>query len=223
MEDFDAYLKTYCEPIHVVKSDSGEDVYYTAPYSDKSRIIPYDRAFGIAKPFSINDIKDMDSLFRVVRETCHYAGSKVLGKSEFVAQSDNVIDSSVVFRSAIILRSSYIAYSSLLRDSRYIFGGTSFGVSGFCMSCCQTNLSQRCFETNIVLYSSDVYYSNDCKSCHEAMFCFDQRSKNYIIGNNQLEKSNYAKIKAALIEQFAEELEKKKKLPSLKEVILRGI
>ncbi|MFA6530115.1 MAG: hypothetical protein WCT31_00150 [Candidatus Micrarchaeia archaeon] len=228
LQEFENYLRTYNEKVSVAKSVSGKDIHYTAPYSKGARFVDYPEAFGKSadavksKPINADDIKDIDSLANAAREICYYSGNKVIGKSEFVEKSENIADSSVVYSSSEILRCEYVAYSSLLRDSKYMFGSSCLGESGFCINVCENNNSQRCFETDIVFFSSDCYYSNNCKSSHEMLFCFDQRSKSNMVGNNQLEKSQYLKLKEGLIEQMAGELESKKRLPSLLDLLQGG-
>ncbi len=224
LNEFEAYLRIYNEEVHKVKSASGTEVYYTAPYSQGARFLAYDTAFNrsMSKPLDINKIKDIDSLFETVQENVYYAGSKVLGNSHFVEESENVTDSSVVYRSSEILRCEYVAYSGLLRDSKYLFGCSCLDTASFCINLCEASASQRCFESNISFFSSDTYYVSNCKGCHDILFSFDQHAKRNMIGNNPLEKGQYLKIKDALIVQMADELEKKKRLPSLLDVILRG-
>ncbi len=220
ISELEPYLREYAEMLKHKKSINNKDVYYTAPYCESARFLSYEDSFDSpSKPIDINSIKDIDSLLSAVRENAYYTGNKVLGNSNFVEKSENVIDSSFVYRSSEILRCEYIAHSSLLRDSKYLFGCSCLGTSSFCIKSSETNFSQRCFETNILFYSSDAFYSNNCKSCHEILFCFDQISKKYMVGNNELGRDKYMEIKSRILEQIADELTRKRTLPSLLDLI----
>jgi hypothetical protein len=227
LEEFRDYLLSYAEPLHTGKTVSGKEVHYCSPYEKGVRLVDYAEAFSsspaaIRKSFAIDAIKDIDSLLGEVRERAAFAGNKILGKSEFVESSDSITDCSVIRGSADLLRCEYVAYSFIIRDSKYIFGSSHFGATNFCINVCATNICQRCVETSVCFYSSDAYYSQNCRSCHEVMFSFDQRSKNNLIGNNKLEKSAYLKLKEALLEQMADELEQKKRLPTILELLPGG-
>ncbi|MFH1448341.1 MAG: hypothetical protein ABIG39_05750 [Candidatus Micrarchaeota archaeon] len=220
INELEPYLREYTEPLKDTKSINGKDVYYTAPYCESARFLSYDESFdSVSKPININSIKDIDSLLNAVRENAHYTGNKILGNSNFVEQSENVIDSSFVYRSSEILRCEYVAHSSLIRDSKYMFGSSCLGTSSFCIKSCEACFSQRCFETNILFYCSDAFYSNNCKSCHEILFCFDQVSKRHMIGNNELGKERYGEIKGRIVEQILDELRSKRSVPSLLDLV----
>ena len=220
INELEPYLKEYAEPLKNKKSISNKDVYYTAPYCESARFLSLDESFNsLSKPLDLNSLKDIDSLLEAVRENAYYTGNKVLGNSKFVEQSEGVIDSSYIYRSSEILRCEYVAHSSLLRDSKYMFGCASQGISDFCLKTCETNFSQRCFETHMLFYSSDAYFSNHCRDCHDIMFCFDQHSKRHMVGNNDLGKDKYETIKKSILEQVIDELLAKRTFTSIMDLI----
>jgi hypothetical protein len=51
------------------------------------------------------------------------------------------------------------------------------------------------------------------------MFSFNQRHKSYLIGNVQLTKEKYGELKAKLVGEIRDEFKRKKKLPSVIEII----
>lgn len=224
MKEFESFLTKYTEKLMATKSISGKDVYYTAPYCKNAKFLSFEEALDseISRPMDINDIKDIDSLASAASERFHYTGNKVLGNSKDVEQSENITDCFVVYQSSEILRCEYVAYSSLLRDSKYMFGCSCLGMSSFYINVCESNFSQRCFECLLVFYSADAYYSNNCKSCQDIFFCFDQQSKRNMIGNIALDKDKYKELKEKLLGQIADELKRKKKLLSLIDFIKEG-
>jgi hypothetical protein len=217
LDDFTTYLDKHSVKLHTATSASGKKVYYTAPYAADAPFISFDEAQQDKKPkhLDLDDIKDIDSIVSAVKEIGAYTGNKVLGNSKQVAESEVVIDSSIVYRSSEIIRCEYIAFSSLLRDSKYMFGCCSGGDNEFCIRCDGVNQSKRCFESSVIFYCSDTYYSNNCKNCQEVFFSFDQQQKKYLIGNNSFERERYLELKKNLLEQIANELTSKKLLPSL--------
>ena len=54
------------------------------------------------------------------------------------------------------------------------------------------------------------------------MFSFNMRGKRHLIGNIQLTPDKYSELKAKLVEELASELERKKQLPTLFEMVPKG-
>ena len=75
--------------------------------------------------------------------------------------------------------------------------------------------TKRCFDSYLCVSSSDLYSCFNCKNCMDAMFCFNQNSKRHAIGNLELPKEKYLVIKKKLLSEIAEELEAKKRFPSV--------
>jgi len=225
IDDCSGMLKRYSEPVSKSPSAiSRKDVFYSSPYCKGAKFVTFDETQNMPKfePFNSNDIKDIDSLVRATKERVYYAGSKRLGNSQFVQESDNVIDSSFVFRSFEIYNCSYIAYCNFLRDSKYIFGCASAGDNSFCVNMVEACRSTRTFEGAHILDTSDAYYSYYMRSCSNVFFCFNLSNKRFAIGNNELGRERYETIKKSLVEQMGAELEAKKTLPSLMEVLFNG-
>ena len=169
-------------------------------------------------PFSINDIKDIDSLTRAAREMFAYSGNLVFGNSQFVEGSTDVSDSFYVYKSARVSGCKSVACSTIIKDSNYLFGCNVASKSEHCMRSHQFTFDARCFEACLTTNSSDAYFAYDCVGCKDIMFSFGQRHATCAIGNLVLPKEEYLKLKSALLEQMRAELSAKKKLPSLSEI-----
>ena len=223
MEGCAGMLRRYTEPVQKDKSAlSGVDVFHSSPcFCKGAKFVTFEESQHMPspKPFSLNDIKDIDSLVRATHESVYYSGSKRLGNSHFVEGSDNIIDSSYVYRSFEIYNCSYIAYGNFLRDSRYMFGCASAGDNSFCVNTVEAEHSARIFESAHITKSSDAYYSYYMRACHSVFFCFNMTGKSHAIGNNELGIERYAELRQSLVEQMGAELKAKKTLPSLMEAL----
>ncbi len=170
----------------------------------------------------IDEIKDIDSIVEGIKENLYYVGNVVLGNSNFVVKSTGTINSFYVLNSNRVVESKYIAYSSKVKSVSYAFGVNLFAEGEFGIKSYHLGFSRRVFECSFVNDSSDIYYSFALIGCNEAMFSFNVRGKNYVIGNLELERSKYLRIKESLIEQIREEIEKKKEIFSLIDLINYG-
>jgi len=187
-----------------------ENITKTADYHNVSSVIS-----KLRKPFTdINEIKDIDNLFELAKDHFTYIGNVVLGNSNYVEKSANIINSSYVYKSNTVIKSKYVAYTSYAKDVEYVFGSHALGSMKFIIA---TNISgggdpiARIFESFYMLGGTyDAYFSHNLWGCSEAFFSFFQKGKRYIIGNNELPKDKYLKVKESLLEQIRADLERKK-------------
>jgi hypothetical protein len=70
----------------------------------------------------------------------------------------------------------------------------------------------RCFEVNDSNSCTDCYFCHNCEDLKNCMFCFNTKAKRYAIGNVEVGREAYMKIRKLLQEQVADELEKTKSL-----------
>ena len=221
LSDCEEWLLSLKQPRGEAKSSvSGKPLALVSPdYPKGARYLSMDEAFA-EKPvqFSINDIKDIDSLFSAARERFAYSGNLVFGNSQFVEESTDVSDSFYVYKSARVSGCKSIACSTIIKDSNYIFGCNVASKSEHCMRSHQFTFNARCFEACLTTNSSDAYFVYDCVGCKDIMFSFGQRNAVCTIGNLALPKDEYMALKSALLEQMRSELLAKKKLPSLSDI-----
>jgi hypothetical protein len=169
-----------------------------------------------AAPLPIDEIKDIDSLLAAIEERAVYAGNKFLGKSENLTDADTCTDAVHVYRSHNITGARYVAYSSYVRyGSEYVFGSGWFLRSKYLIRCLGADNLTRSFECYICPGCSDAFFGfNNWASSH-IMFSFNQRSKHYCLGNNELPKDKYFVLREKLIAESREYIEKHKTFPSL--------
>ncbi len=108
--------------------------------------------------------------------------------------------------------SKYLAYCFWPRESEYVFGSVLLFSSGFCINCYySTNLS-RCFELDNCDSCSDCYFCHNCENLRDCMFCFNTKGKRYAIGNVELGKEEYERIKKLLLADISRRLDKTKRI-----------
>ncbi|MFH1520818.1 MAG: hypothetical protein ABID61_04180 [Candidatus Micrarchaeota archaeon] len=88
----------------------------------------------------------------------------------------------------------------------------SSGQSKYILRCCYNNSLTRCFEVSTSVRASDCYLSYNLLNCTDCLFTFNERSKRYLVGNIQLDRDRYLRIKTQLITDLSDELKRKKKL-----------
>lgn len=210
------------EPFETRKSAlSGKEVVAVGKYPRGTPFISFDEISHSRKfePLSINEIKDIDSIVQAVSEKAVYTGNIVLGNSSHVEKSSGVENSHFIFASHTLHNSQDIAHTTLAREDKAIFGSVMVGESEFCIRMFNALRAQRCLEGWRIIESSDVHYSHSLEGCTECMFCFNLKGKRYCTGNAELPKDKYFELKKKLLAELADELQAKKRLRSLPELL----
>ena len=224
LSEFAPYLSETNWPYVMGKSCvTGKSVMLSGPHYAPSSKFAQQEEIPMVKfsPVSINDIKDVDSLFRAASENAVYCGNKIFGKSLGVESADNVVDGIEVHKSHDIYQSKYVAYCSVGRYSESIYGVNNFQTTRNSMRChiCFVKGAQRCFETYLTGGISDSYYTLNCTGCSDLMFSFNLRNKSHCIGNLQLTRERYTALKQKLASEMAEKLKADKRLFSLADMM----
>ena len=226
LEDYAQWLSGLTRQNVIRKSSiSGKEVAYAInEYAEGSRWISFDEIDYGAKyaPLSLDQIKDLDSLLDAVSERACYAGNIILGNSGQVEKSSNITDSYFMLNTSMLGDCKNLAYSSRGRLCTDCFGVYGPGESEFCIRCPQTYRDKRCFEMWVTQNCSDGYYSYNLRNCSECMFCFNVQNKRFAIGNLELGKDKYIQLKEKLIADMVGELKRKKKLPSLMDIVAKS-
>ncbi|MBI5228069.1 hypothetical protein HY988_05760 [Candidatus Micrarchaeota archaeon] len=218
LKEFEGYLKEAIVGHSVSSCFSAKPLFIMSEqYGKNSKFFDYSNELVqfnhiASAPVDINSIKDLDSLVSAIGEKIIYGANKVQGNSKFIEHSDTIIDSTAILNSSMIIRGKYLAYSYLMRDNEHTFGSESSGSSSHIVRCFYNGFLQRCFECTYSTKSSDCYFSYNLSQCTDCMFTFNSRAKRFMVGNVQLEKDSYAKLKSKLLAEITGELEKRKRL-----------
>ena len=220
---FEPYLKEAMMPYTIAASAiSGDQVYMSNNlYPKQGRFVGPDELPSVKqREFSINDIKDIDSLFRAGAENLVYCGNKVFGRNANTRLVDNAINCINVYYGHNIRNVKYGAFISYVRESEYVFGLPPFPKINYSIRCHEGINVHRMFETFYTTNSSDMYYSFNCTNCSDVIFGFNLRGKRHVIGNLELPKAEYLEIKKKLVSELADELEGKKRARSISDIAL---
>jgi len=227
LEEYEEWLLNYINPVSFKKSAiSGKEVIVSsekacrdAKYLGHAEMEQYLKTIG-TKKFDIDDLKDIDSAVTALQERAYYIGNVVLGNSINVETVNRCINSSFIYKTQDVYDCKFVACSPVLRFAEYIFGGNAIGeASRYNIKTFETYKNVRCMETIRNYVASDCYFTGSLESCGNCMFSFNQRNKNYMIGNHQFSQEEYLKLKGKLIDDIRETLKAKKRIPSLLDII----
>jgi hypothetical protein len=123
--------------------------------------------------------------------------------------ADSGLDSAHSYRSFYVFKGKYVAYSYWPRNSEYSFGCASTVLSRFTINCYNSFKVARCFEVEGSYECNDCYFCHNCENLTECMFCFNAKSLRYAIGNREVGKEAYMRIKKLVLGQIATSLMKR--------------
>ncbi|MBU0586514.1 hypothetical protein KJ780_03310 [Candidatus Micrarchaeota archaeon] len=116
------------------------------------------------------------------------------------------------YRSCFAWFDKFCACSFWPRTSEYCFGVSRILDSKFCIRCFDSTNLTRCFEVSDSTSCSDLYFSHNCENVRDGILCFNIKNKKYAVGNIEVGREQYMRIKKMLLEWVGKELEGKKKL-----------
>ena len=141
-----------------------------------------------------------------------YAPEAMVGKNIAVEKSSRYGFSSYCYYGETFVNSKYCAYCMWPRQSEYAFGCDYLFSSKFCIKCYRSENITRCFEVSHSIDCSDCYFCHNCENLQECMFCFNAKSLRYAVGNVEIGKEEYMKVKKRVLASIYEKIEKEKRL-----------
>ncbi|VVB56899.1 Uncharacterised protein [uncultured archaeon] len=106
----------------------------------------------------------------------------------------------------------YCAYSFWPRNSEMCFGCDFAFSCKSCLKCYHSVELSRCFEVSHSNSCSDCLFCHNCENLENCMFCFNAKGLRYAIGNVEVGREKYEKVKAQVMADILSQLEKNKRL-----------
>ncbi len=224
--DYEDYLKRYTDPIEKRTSaiSKKEVIISSNRIPSNAPVIGHDEAEYYAKltsnsPLNINEIKDIDSIFSATKEKAFYTGNVLLGNSIKSQSCHRCVNLSYSLGCQDVHDGKFVAFTTSIRNPEYSFGCCFGGDVKFCIKILDPYMTTRCMELFHCNVATDCYYCASLEDSSNCIFSFNQKNKHYLIGNIPLPKDKYAQLKSKLVAEIADELESKKKLPSIIDII----
>ncbi|PIT84206.1 hypothetical protein COU37_04635 [Candidatus Micrarchaeota archaeon CG10_big_fil_rev_8_21_14_0_10_45_29] len=218
LEDYEKWLGHYIEGPYERKSSlTGKKVVLSKDdFAQDAKYLSHDELDYSKKyePLNINELKDIDSIANAIKERAYYTGNIVLGNSSNIEGSTDVMNSHFIRNCAIVQGSKFASRTRYLHGCEYCWGQYGATASVHAMMCSGSKI-MRCLESHSCELTSDCYFCGSMQNSNDCMFSFGGIGKRNLIGNLQLAKEEYLKLKKKLVCQIADELEAKKKIYSL--------
>lgn len=222
LEDYGPWLNEYVDTSRYMKSESGAGVLVAINEYEPSARFASRSSIDFEKkiePLGINEVKDIETIVQAIQDRLVYTGDVILGNSKFIEESTNITDSFYVYKSSIVSKSKNTGFSDTVRVSDNTFGAHGAAYCSYVVKGSTVTQNKRCFECHYTQYDTDCYYCTKAVNCSECLFCFGSQNAHHTIGNLELDKSKYFSLKAGLLEQMHDVIQKEKSIFSLLSIL----
>ncbi|MDD5336955.1 MAG: hypothetical protein PHS02_00540 [Candidatus ainarchaeum sp.] len=149
------------------------------------------------------DAKEMQSLEKLVASLPKIAFFSLDFKE---GSTLNNMDTVIVYNSANTYRvvdatfAKDCAYCTMALHSEHVFGCYRTVHSKFCIKCHDCFYLSGCFEMDGCSNCTNSMFCHNCENLDNCMFCFNTKSKRYAIGNVEIGREMYVRIKKLVLE-----------------------
>jgi hypothetical protein len=148
----------------------------------------------------------------------HKALSKIayFTTEHYVGTNVNIIDCPTMgycancYHCAPAVGAKECGYCFWPRHSDHCFGCDVVFHSSFCLKCYHSVKLSRCFEVDSSRDCADCYFCHNCENVQSGIFCFNAKNLRYAVGNLEVGREEFLRVKAMLLRRILPELEEGK-------------
>ncbi len=155
----------------------------------------------------------MQNAGQMLSNIAYFTSEWRVGKTANIIECPLALESIDCWRNILPIRSKLCAVGYLPRNSEYLFGVNEVRESSHCVRCYQSARLTRCFECDSCRSCEDCLFCHNAEGCSNCMFCFNVKSMRYAIGNVEMKKEEYLRVKKMVLEEMSKRLEKDKSFP----------
>ena len=223
LRDFKGYLTHRTRNISSMKSAVSDERVYVGGYNIDQALAKSGRAVKLPELYELckerkwpEGIKPESLALGSIKELI--APVAVFSTEEFLLTSNAAECSSVHYGNSVLCCSrAYHAkdsgYSCWPRDSDHMFGCDATRNSSFCMHCYNSYKLTRCFEVDTSQNCTGSYFLHNCENVHDSMFCFNVKNLRYAVGNAEVGREEFARVKRLVLGEILSSLEKTRDYP----------
>ncbi|MBI5227247.1 hypothetical protein HY988_01545, partial [Candidatus Micrarchaeota archaeon] len=222
LEKYGNWLKEHARELKISKSILTNQKILVPDYANcyvypKNRLITASESILVGQSLSI-DKKELQNFSlknapAIVNNVAFFCSDENYGVLKNNIDSEINISSQNFYRTVITVESKYGAFNFYPLQAEYVFGCNAIRKSFFCIRCYLSANLTRCFEVDSSRNCSDCYFCHNCENLRDSMFCFNVKNLTNAIGNVELPKEEYLKIKKLVLDEIVRSLEKNGRYP----------
>jgi hypothetical protein len=220
LQKYEKFLSERINPVKMVKTAYGNETctsdMFFYKYIPDDRTVNLEEAEEIAKQhLTFEDGKEvtLESVLGAISPIAFFRAEFAEGSNANNIETQIPYTATNTYRVMDATFAKNCAYDTMALNSEAAFGCFRVLYSKFCMKCHGSVGLTNCFEVDCSTNLRDSYFCHDVEGSDNCMFCFNTKSKRYAIGNVEIGRENYLKIKKIVLEEIAGKLENEGKLP----------
>lgn len=219
IELYDRWLKAHTVVPYPVKSVLSKQPVQMSQWPGlaqlpKNRLVTYNEGLEIGENIAISESQakyiGLSNIEQIIGRIAYYTPEYITGSNSNLIECQWGCSAGNCYKTVICAYSKNCAYCSWPRSSEYCFGCGIVFDSGFSMKCYDSVRQVRCFEVDGGRNNTDTYFSHNVEGLEQAAFCFNIKNKHYAVGNAEIGKEQFLKVKKMIQEFVFDELNKKK-------------
>ncbi len=211
---YDNWLSENTARISCAKTQFGGKAHYPEKFAyvstvPEGRLVNYGEMMSIGKTaLAPDEVQSLSSIRRAIGKIGYFALELYAGENSNYVASPLVYNATNVYKTYDATYADNVGVCFQALNSKYVYGGYRSLESQFSIKCYNSQHLNRCFELDSCNKCSDSYFCHNSEALQDCMFCFNMKGRRHSVGNTQLEREKYAKVKDALVGQIADELMK---------------
>ena len=190
-----------------IKTVFGNDACYSPVFLfrdiPKQRMIMRDEEQEASKmQFEVGEQDDLKSLIQKIRDIAFYRIDMSEGNITNVIKSPLIYHGINAYYVGDLTFGKNCAYCTYALNDEYVFGCHRCIHSKFCIRCEDSVNLTACFEMDSCTNCANSMFCHNCENLDNCMFCFNTKSKRYAIGNVEVGREEYMKIKERVLAEI---------------------
>ncbi len=217
LSKFEAWLSRHTATVEKKKTPFGG---YTSPSFStfpfmrdikENQFVTNEEAMELGKlaiDLKTDEELSISKIFSKAGKIAYYSPEAIYGSCRNIIECPVVVDSIDLYKVVDATAAKNAAISGQVFSSEYIFGSFRTTNSKFCINCYHSLALSNCFEMDSCSNCRDSMFCHNCENLDNCMFCFNTKSKRYAIGNVEVGRDQYLKIREKLLKAIVEQLGK---------------
>ena len=183
----------------------------------KNRIVTQGEALVLGEKLKADahlvEAASLSNAVKILQGIAYFPPERRLGAYRNLVACQWGSQSTDCYRTVVASHDKCCGYNAWPRNSSHIFGSGLVFHSEFCFKCFDGVGLRRCFEMDSSRACSDSLFCHNAENLQNSMFCFNVKNLKHAIGNVEVGRENYVKVKSMVLEWATDELEKRKEVP----------
>lgn len=217
MTDYEEYWHEFVEKVEKQRTPYGNEITHADVYdfgrTPHDRRVLIEEAEQLAKiPAEITDGMRLEEVIKALKTITFF-------RTEFhEGNNGNNIDTFMAYyavntyQAVDATHAKNCAYDTLALNSEYIFGSYRALHSKFCIRCQDVANLSACFEMSDCSNCSNSMFCHNCEGLSDCLFCFNAKSLKYAVGNVEVGRDEYSRVRKLVCREIVAKLGKNKRL-----------